>query len=197
MTLRDRTKLLLAQTLGELLQTVPMEKIRVTEICRHAQVQNQVFYYHFRDKYDLAAWVFVFDFSNSFVKSPVERPVSPQDHIGLMADQFGRMWKKRGLYRRLLSDKSQNCLERYIHEFDVACNEAVLKAYLGIDELDQELRYLAAATSYACLGLTIDWITGAFCATPLEMAQLQYNYMPDVLLKAHQHADAPLLVPHV
>ncbi len=36
----------------------PLDKIRVTEICREAEIERPTFYYHFRDKYDLVAWIF-------------------------------------------------------------------------------------------------------------------------------------------
>lgn len=33
-------------------------KIRVTEIYARAGVERLTFYYHFKDKYDLVAWIF-------------------------------------------------------------------------------------------------------------------------------------------
>ena len=35
-----------------------IEKIRVTEIYARAGVERPTFYYHFKDKYDLVAWIF-------------------------------------------------------------------------------------------------------------------------------------------
>ena len=45
----------------ELMKTKPLDKIRVTEICRVAEIERPTFYYHFKDKYDLVAWIFLSD----------------------------------------------------------------------------------------------------------------------------------------
>ncbi|HOC34893.1 MAG TPA: TetR family transcriptional regulator, partial [Ruminococcus flavefaciens] len=37
------------------MKTKPLDKIRVTEICRVAEIERPTFYYHFKDKYDLVA----------------------------------------------------------------------------------------------------------------------------------------------
>ena len=39
----------------------PIDKIRVTEICKAADIERPTFYYHFKDKYDLVAWMFCSD----------------------------------------------------------------------------------------------------------------------------------------
>ena len=52
------TKKALAQTLKDLIHTQSFEKIGVNDICDACQVSRKTFYYHFRDKYALAEWVF-------------------------------------------------------------------------------------------------------------------------------------------
>ena len=49
----DRTKIWIADTVKKLLVQKPIEKIRVTEICRAAEIDQPTFYYHFMDKYEL------------------------------------------------------------------------------------------------------------------------------------------------
>lgn len=41
-----------------LLVKKPLEKIFVTDICREAEIERATFYYHFKDKYELMAWMF-------------------------------------------------------------------------------------------------------------------------------------------
>ena len=53
-----RTKLWIAAAMKRLLVKKPLDKIRVTEICREAEIERPTFYYHFQDKYDLVAWIF-------------------------------------------------------------------------------------------------------------------------------------------
>ncbi len=53
----NRTKLWIAETMRSLLSKKSIEKIRVTEICKEAGIERPTFYYHFKDKYDLMAWM--------------------------------------------------------------------------------------------------------------------------------------------
>ena len=47
----------------------PLDKIRVTEICREAEIERPTFYYHFQDKYDLVAWIFFQDADSTDILS--------------------------------------------------------------------------------------------------------------------------------
>ena len=50
------TKRVLANSLKELVQEIPLEKITIADICASSGMNRKSFYYHFRDKYDLIAW---------------------------------------------------------------------------------------------------------------------------------------------
>ena len=52
------TKLWIADKMKDLMKQKPINKIRVTEICKAAEIERPTFYYHFKDKYDLVAWIF-------------------------------------------------------------------------------------------------------------------------------------------
>ncbi|CAJ1189103.1 hypothetical protein CPR19092_LGOLGGFK_01204 [Companilactobacillus paralimentarius] len=63
MTLKNQTKLLLAKELEKMLKIIPMDKIRIVDLCKRCDTIPQTFYYHFHDKYELVAWIFLYDFS--------------------------------------------------------------------------------------------------------------------------------------
>lgn len=54
----DRTKIWIADTMKRLMVRQSLDKIRVTDICKEAEIERPTFYYHFKDKYDLVAWIF-------------------------------------------------------------------------------------------------------------------------------------------
>ena len=54
----NQTKRLLAQSLMDLMTTIPLEKISVNDIVDHAGVGRNTFYYHFQDVYDLLSYIF-------------------------------------------------------------------------------------------------------------------------------------------
>ncbi len=53
----ERTKRWIADSLRKLLSHKSIDKVRVTEICKEAEIERPTFYYHFKDKYDLMAWM--------------------------------------------------------------------------------------------------------------------------------------------
>ena len=52
------TKMWIADKMREIMKHKSLDKIRVTEICKAADIERTTFYYHFEDKYDLVAWMF-------------------------------------------------------------------------------------------------------------------------------------------
>lgn len=51
-----RTKRRLAEALGDLLETRPLERVRVHHLTDRCELHRQTFYYHFSDVYALFAW---------------------------------------------------------------------------------------------------------------------------------------------
>lgn len=48
----------IAETTKQLMRQKPVEKITVSEICSESGVNPRTFYRYFRDKYDVAAWIY-------------------------------------------------------------------------------------------------------------------------------------------
>ena len=58
MALKDRTRRLFAETLIGLMETKSLQEIRVKDLCEKSGADRHTFYYHFRDKYELVAWIY-------------------------------------------------------------------------------------------------------------------------------------------
>ncbi len=69
----------LAAAFFELLETVPYEKIIVSEICQRAQVTRQTFYRHFENKQSVAVWYFKEEAARSMFR--VGRELSWHDSL--------------------------------------------------------------------------------------------------------------------
>ena len=52
------TKGMFADELEAMMERMPLSKVRVRDLCERCGVERRVFYYHFKDKYDLVAWMF-------------------------------------------------------------------------------------------------------------------------------------------
>ncbi len=175
MALRDHTKRIFADTLEEMTRTMPLEKIRVRDLCERCGGKRQSFYYHFRDKYDLIAWIFLQDYAASLEQSDAEYS---EAHI---AANLKRIRKKQSFYKKVFSDYSQNAISQYLFEYFVALGINAVKQHFCLEAIDAETLYVIKSHSYATIGHTIEWVEGKTDYTPEEFAHLEYKFMPAVL----------------
>ncbi len=180
MALKDRTKKMFAETLETMLRTTTFEKVRVKDLCEKCGADRQTFYYHFRDKYDLAAWIFAQDYITSLEYSGGQ---FVEEHA---AEMLRRMYKRRHFYRKVYYGHTQNAVSEYCFRYFVDLGRAAYRAETGQKDIDVLTDYAIKSHSYACVGHTIQWLNGYSSYTPEEFAHLQYQTMPDVLKKAYK-----------
>lgn len=181
----SRTKALLAETIVEMAGSVPMQKITVKALCEKCGLQRQSFYYHFKDKYDLIAWVFMQNYLQGLQSSEI---LNTEE---MMRDNLGRIEQDKDFYRRALEDHSQNSLRKYLLDFYVRTEEEVLKKHLGVEKLELETWYMVTGYSYACLEHTCAWLSGESSLTVDELARQMYLTMPEILKTAYQNWFVP------
>ena len=179
MSLRDRTKKLFADTLKDMLKEMPMEKVRINELCRRCGADRQTFYYHFRDKYDLATWIFTRDYETVLMDT------SGQYTIEHAAAILQRMHDDKLFYRKVFSDRSQNAISTYIFEYFVTLGTEAVRRQFGEEALTVDTVYEIKSHSFACVGHTLEWLEGRSGYSPEEFARLQYQFMPSILKKAY------------
>ena len=179
---KDRTKRLFAAELERMLEEMPLQKVRVKELCARCGARREAFYYHFRDKYDLVAWIFEQDFRES-AEGAVGVGMRVQTELALE-----HMWARRDFYRKAFADKSQNSIERSIQDFDVDLGTRLVKRHLGVKELSGKQMFAIKQSSYGNIGCTIEWLKGDLQATPKQLAAWEYEYMQPFLREAYDRA---------
>ncbi len=163
----DRTKIWIADKMKALMAKKPLDKIRVTEICREAEIERPTFYYHFRDKYDLVAWIFVHDSVNLDVIS-----------VESAADSMNRMKQEYLFYKRAYEDKSQNELWEYMHEYFVNGYSEAAKAKLGVDALDTQMSFSIRLYCYGAVWMSREWILNDNVTSAETVVRMMFNTMP-------------------
>lgn len=108
----NKTKQLLAQSLKELMETTPLEKISVNDIVEHAGVGRNTFYYHFQDKYDLVNWYFQIGATHFLVER-----ASYANWQSVLAGIEGYFRENKAFYSNALQYTGQNSLQEYIYNF--------------------------------------------------------------------------------
>lgn len=189
MDLKNQTKLLFAQELEEMLKTIPMDKIRIVELCRRCNTIPQTFYYHFHDKYELVAWVFLYDFSKTYINQNYEYSVDS------IIDNLKHMNQRRIFYQKTYTQRSQNSIDQYIQKLNVqTASDAVLRYFKKPATFEQQLAI--KYHSYGMMGLFQEWITDEQSVTIEQLANFQYRNTPDFLKAAYQNYSFEKLIDH-
>ncbi|MBQ3461467.1 MAG: TetR family transcriptional regulator [Solobacterium sp.] len=167
----DRTKIWIANTMKELMKQKPIDKIRVTDICRAAGIQRPTFYYHFKDKHDLIAWIF-------FQNAPQSDLLDPKAAAKAMQE----MKKELSVfYQRAYADVSQNALWKYMLEYFTESYSRIAMEKLRTDTLTADIAFKIRMYCYGSLGMTMEWALNDNI-TPAETAvQMMFDTMPQTL----------------
>jgi len=166
--MKDRTKLALAKALQELLNTKSLDEVRVSELCSRCNLQRQSFYYHFQDKYDLVAWIFMQDTSRVFAAC------GSQLNLQFMSSLLNTFYDKKQFYLRIMADRSQNLPLLYIQDY---VYRFCLNRYQKRDhtcELKAKVKFLV----YGSIGVVWEWLGDERDFTSDELAQWMFDMIP-------------------
>lgn len=168
----ERTKLWIAAAMKRLMSKKALDQIRVTEICREAEIGRPAFYYHFKDKYDLVAWIF---FHSAF-ETDVISVKSAASHMNQMRRDFL-------FYKRAFEDSSQNALWQYILEYFVERYTQEAKTILDTVTLDTQTLYSIRLYCYGAVGMTREWLLTDNITPAETVVSMMFNSMPESLRK--------------
>ena len=176
MQMKDRTKIMFADTLEELLREMPLDKVRVAELCRRCGASAPTFYYYFHDKYELVAWMFLQDFAGAFAEQDPE--YSPER----MNQSTIRFADRRNFYQKALDDRSQNSISKYLIDFNLQISREAVKYYSGND-LTADQEFAVKYHIYGVMGMFSEWLFGKEMSAEYLNTSL-YERTPDFLREA-------------
>lgn len=172
------TKRIIVETFLELCQTMPIEKVGIAFLMEKAGLSKPTFYHHFKDKYDLIAWIYIQD---------VTETEKSQHYLGGLEELvigLKNLSEKKEFYKKALSMRGQNTLLETLHNYNMNYNIQSIKAYLRTDDLSNEIMFVLKYHSYGCIGYTLEWLKAECPISAKEFARMQYKYMPDIVKKA-------------
>ena len=164
------TKMWIADKMREIMKHKPIDKIRVTEICKAADIERPTFYYHFKDKYDLVAWMFCTQAYGTDLTS-----------VASAAAGMNKMKQEILFYKRAYEDSSQNALWRYMLEYFVRRYKELVKEKLGTELLDPQLAYSIRFYCMGSVGMTQEWVLNDNITSAETVVQMMFNSMPENL----------------
>ncbi len=171
----DKTKQILAEELKRQCRTTQFNRITIGGLCTACRLDRRTFYYHFRDIYDLAAWIY----NNSLAEYLPNGNALPGIH-GL-EETLRHMKTDAWFYRRALEDVSQNALGRHILRHSALAHVAARKRLLGTDNLCEEDLFGIEYHCFGALGMIRRWLFHDCCPEPEHMALMILSVMPESL----------------
>ena len=176
MQMKDRTKRMFADTLENMLEEMPLDKVRVANLCSRCGATKPTFYYYFRDKYELVAWIFLNDFAI------VHADKAPSYTAEGLNQNTMQMARRRTFYQKAFDDQSQNSIGKYMQEFSLEIAREAVVYHTG-KEMTPDQEFAARYHSYGVMGMFLEWLYGDSMTTEYLTTAL-YERTPGFLKEA-------------
>ena len=176
MRMKDRTKVMFADTLEDMLNEMPLDKVRVAKLCERCGATTPTFYYYFHDKYELVAWMFLQDFAGAFADKAPE--YSPER----MKESTIRFEKRRNFYQKAFDDHSQNSIAEYLIAFNIQITKDAVRLHTG-KELTSDQEFTVKYHIHGVMGMFIEWLFGKELTAEYLNTAL-YDKTPDFMKEA-------------
>ena len=170
----QQTKALLAASLKELSQFKSVDKITIRELTKNCGLTPPTFYNHFRDKYDLAAWI-----CNRRVEAVVNQLGASLTFEEVLRRWMEILFEDEIFYRNALKNfVGQNSFRYATNDYAINLMRAHLAArYELSDELSCCLRFYMRAISET----VNDWFLSRRELSAGEVAKFLVEWMPPPL----------------
>lgn len=178
MSMKDRSKWLFADCLEDMLRSMDFGDVYVSEICTRCDTNRQNFYYHFHDKYDLAAWLFLKDVD---LCGCTQCKTVPE----MLALSLKKAAERRNCYIKIQQDFGQTQVREYIHNYNVENCLRLVKRFYRTDAISKPMMLAIHFYSYGMICTTLDWLAGKLDLSAEELGEYQYRMMPDFLREVY------------
>ncbi|MCD7854271.1 MAG: TetR/AcrR family transcriptional regulator C-terminal domain-containing protein [Clostridiales bacterium] len=153
-----------------------MKKITVAQICEKYGMSRKSFYYHFKDKYDLVAWIF----DTECVAIIKEHSFTSEQFFSTFC---GYLYENRSFYRKVLKIQGQNSFSEHLEEFIYPLIQNRLKVMFGQDKVPS-----------ICVDLLTDgfvgsikrWLLNKDCLPPEEFVSILETLTEKIALSYSQ-----------
>lgn len=177
MIVRQTTKALFAESLKELAQFKPVDKITVKELAKNCGLTAPTFYNNFRDKYELAAWIYNQEFDAAFknfrasrnFESFVYRCIEILFEDEIFFCNALKNFVGQNSFRYTTNDHAINLLVEWI------------KTRQNLRELPTEILFHVKFFMRAVSEFVSDWALGKYDCSPRQMAKFFVAAMPEPL----------------
>ena len=160
-----------------MLSTMPVEEIRVQDLCKRTKTNRHTFYYYFKDKHELISFVF---------KETIDEML--RSSRGILSREAGRsllaqLRNDRQFYKNAFTYREENALGGYMVDYcyDLLC--AIMKQKLHTDQLSVDILTSMRYHTFGIVGLLYDWLT-LDCPCPEDqLLDSMMAFLPEAMKK--------------
>lgn len=167
------TKNALGDALKELVKEKNFNKISITDITDRCGMNRKSFYYHFKDKYELMAWIFENEFLSDF--SEIEHD-KPDELFIILADYF---YNNKDYYSKVFKVEGQNSFADYFRQLIEPFAERKVKEMMPEYESD----FFVTFISDGIVSSFMRWITAKNCMEPIKFVNMIQDFTKRCALK--------------
>ncbi len=159
----DRTKLMLAESLRDLMKKKTLDKIKIHEIVDACGVNRQTFYYHFQDIYALIEWMYQNDAKQLIEKSSssfISEDIEIEDvWNGVIVDLFGYIEDHRNEILCVLNSKANIYFGNFVYEWLKESLGYIIEGKSKDFNVDEHYKsFIANFYAMALCGVVQDWL---------------------------------------
>ena len=168
------TRIVIRESLFELLETKPLKHITVKELCELADINRGTFYSHYTDIYDL-----VDKLEGELIEKMTSviqfESIGKQDQLQMFIDVFSHIRTNIGEYKIiLLNPGSSRCLDVILAEVYEHHASVLISKHQPISQ--NMIDYTFALLSSGSTKVILNWIENDFEESPEEMAKLIHAF---------------------
>lgn len=170
--MKELTKRWIADTVKKQMLKTPLNKVRISQICAEAGIDRSTFYYYFRDKYDVVAWIF---YDSAFKTNILSKEEAAESLLRVKKDQI--------FYKRAFEDTSQNPLWEYMLEYYCERYAEIARGRLQTADLDARTLFAIRLYSYGTIAMSREWLLADDPVSAEEEVERMHDSMPEPLRK--------------
>ena len=174
MILKQNTKELLAESLKELSQFKSVDKITIRELTQNCDLTAPTFYNHFRDKYELMAWIY-----NRKVEASLKNFGNGDSFEDVICKWMEIILEDEKFYINLLKNAvGQNSFRYATNDHAINLIADRIKNRHNLSELSPEIYFCIKFFMRALSEFVNDWVLSKWECSPREMAKFFVEAMP-------------------
>lgn len=178
------TKQAIANAFKQLMETLPFDKISISDITKTCGLNRQSFYYHFQDKYELINWIFENEIINI-----ISDGINIDNWNTKIRDMFTLIQKDKKFYSNAIkhtnSEFHSYILKVATDQFRNVVKKMQLMMNQQISQKDET--FIADFFGYGTAGVVVEWVETGMKETPDELATRLEHLVVDCDKLAVEH----------